>query len=110
MAISLLEYPRILAMDIDWTLRSIMSLDKRYISTINMITEKPSTMYIRLPMEIISCLETLVRDSSSITVPIYLLSISVISESEKYPENDSSSSPMTSLRCFLLINTAIPPS
>ena len=54
--------------------------------TRKIITAKKSTRYIMLPMEMVNCRETLVSDSKSISVPIYLSSISVIGVSDIYPE------------------------
>ena len=54
--------------------------------TRKIITAKKSTRYIMLPMEMVSCRETLVSDSKSISVPIYLSSMSVIGVSDIYPE------------------------
>ena len=48
-------------------------------------TAKKSTRYIMLPMEMRSCLETLVSASKSISEPIYLPSMSVIGVCEKHP-------------------------
>ena len=83
--ISPFVYPRIFAMEIDCAFFSMMILDRRYINTRKILTENPSIRFIILPMDTSSCLEILVRSSTSMVEPIYFSSISVISESEKYP-------------------------